>query len=107
VISVYLGVKLGQEVKVFLEVGGQDGLDHQEAEALELHVLQVGQEVELRPRHEEVPGRRRVVVLQHRAVVIQNGLQRATLTQFFNSLLFIFCFPLCSRLTTVSITAFI
>ena len=93
-IYVYLGVKLGQEVKVFLEVGGQDGLDHQEAEALELHVLQVGKEVELRPRHEEVPGRRRVVVLQHRAVVVQNGLRGgggATLTQTGLHALFFGC----------------
>ena len=77
---VYLGVELSQEVKVFLEVGGQDGLNHQEAEALELPVLQVVEEVELWPRHEEVPGGRRMVVLQHRAVVIQNRLQGATLT---------------------------
>ena len=89
---VYLGVELSQEVKVFLEVGGQDGLDHQEAEALELPVLQVGEEVELWPRHEEVPGGRRVVVLQHRAVVIQNSLQGATLTQLVGHSLMVVSF---------------
>lgn len=50
-----LGVKLGQEVKVFLQVGGKDGLDDQEAETLELHVVKAGQEVELRTRQEEAP----------------------------------------------------
>lgn len=53
---VYLGVELCQEVKVFLEVGGEDGLDDQEAEAFELHMLQVAQEVVLWPGHEQVPG---------------------------------------------------
>ena len=48
---------------MLLQVGGQDVLDHQEAEAFEVHVAQAGQEVELWPRQEEAPGRGGVVVL--------------------------------------------
>ena len=59
---------------MLLQVGGQDGLDHQEAEALELHVAQAGQEVVLWPRQEEGPGGGGVVILQDRSVVVQNGL---------------------------------
>ena len=60
-----LSIELSQEVKVLLEVCGQYGLDDKEAETLELHVVQVDQEVELRPGQVEAPGRRSVVVLQH------------------------------------------
>ena len=69
-----LGIELGQEVKVLLEVCGEYRLDDEEAKALELHVIQVEQEVELRLGQIEAPGRRRVMVLQHRAVVVQHGL---------------------------------
>ena len=52
----HLCIEFCQKVKVFLEVSGQDGLDYKETEAFELHVFQVGQEVVLWSRHEEVPG---------------------------------------------------
>lgn len=51
----YLCVKLCQEVKVLFEVCGQDGFNDKEAEALELHMFKVNQEVILWSRHEEVP----------------------------------------------------
>lgn len=73
---VYLGVELCQEVKVFLEVSGKNGLYDQEAEAFELHVVQVDQEVILWTGHEQIPGRGGVVVLEHRPVVIQHCLER-------------------------------
>lgn len=41
---------------MLLQIGGQNGLDDQEPKTFELHVVQVDQEVELRPGHEEVPG---------------------------------------------------
>lgn len=71
-----LGVELCQKIKVFLEVGGEDRFNHQESEPLELHVVQVRQEVVIRQREEEVPGGGRMVVLQDGPVVIQNGLKR-------------------------------
>lgn len=43
--SYYLSVELSQEVKVFFQVSGQNGLDDQETEALELHVIEIDQEV--------------------------------------------------------------
>lgn len=58
-----------------LEVGGEDSLDHQEPEAFELCPVQVIEEVVLRPREEEGPGRRSVVVLQHTAVIVQHRLR--------------------------------
>lgn len=61
---------------MLLEVGGQYGLDDEEAETLELHMVQVGQEVELGLGQVQAPGRRGVVVLQHRAIVVQHRLQR-------------------------------
>ena len=70
-----LRVELGQEVKVLLQVSGQDGLDDQETEAFELHVVQVGQEVELGLGQVQTPGRGGVVVLQDRAVVVQHRLE--------------------------------
>ncbi len=60
-----LSVELGQEVKVLLEVCGQYSLDDKEAKTLELHVIQINQEVELWPGQVEAPGGRCVVVLQH------------------------------------------
>lgn len=59
---------------MLLQVSGQDGLNDEEAEMLELHVVQVDQEVVLWPGHEEVPGSSSVVVLQHGAVVVQHRL---------------------------------
>lgn len=59
---------------MLLQVGGEDGLDDEEAKALELHMVQVGQEVELRLGQEETPRCRGMVVLQDRAVVIQHSL---------------------------------
>lgn len=70
----YLGIELSQEVKMLLEVGGENGLDDEEAEAFELHVAQVAQEVVLRVRQEEVPSCSSVVVLQNGAVIIQHSL---------------------------------
>lgn len=60
-----LGIELSQEVKVLFEVCGQYSLYDKEAKTLKLHVIQVDQEVELRPGQVEAPGRCRVVVLQH------------------------------------------
>lgn len=59
---------------MLLEVRGQDGFNDKEAKALELHMLQVDQEVELWPGQIEVPGGRGVVVLQHRPVIVEHGL---------------------------------
>lgn len=59
---------------MLLEVGGQDGLNDEKTKALELHMIQVDQEVELWPGQVEVPGGRGVVVLQHRPVIIEHGL---------------------------------
>lgn len=50
---------------MLLEVCGQYSLDDKEAKTLELNVIQVDQEVKLRPGQVKVPGRRSVVVLQH------------------------------------------
>ena len=60
---------------MLFQVCGKDGFNDQEAETLELHMLQVGQEVVLGPRHEEVPGSRGVVVLQNRAVIVEHCLK--------------------------------
>lgn len=60
--SYYLGVELSQEVKVLFQVSGQNCLDDQETEALELHMIEIDQEVVVWMRHEEVPGRGGVVV---------------------------------------------
>lgn len=43
----YLGIKLSYKVKVLLQIGGQYGLNDQETETLELHMVQVNQEVVL------------------------------------------------------------
>lgn len=59
---------------MLLEVCGQYGLDDKEAESLEFHVIEVGQKVVLGLGQVEVPGRRSVVVLQNRAVIIENSL---------------------------------
>ena len=61
---------------MLLEVCGQNSLDDEEAKTLELHVIQVDQEVELGPGQVEAPGRRSVVVLQHRPVIVQHRLHR-------------------------------
>lgn len=59
---------------MLLEVCGQNRLDDKEAETLELDVVQVGQEVEFGLGQVEAPSRRGVVVLQHRAVIVQHRL---------------------------------
>lgn len=59
---------------MFLQVSSQNRLNDEEAEMLELHVVQVDQEVVFWPGHEEVPGSSSVVVLQHRAVIVQHCL---------------------------------
>lgn len=81
----HFGVEFSQKVEVFLEVGGQYGLDDQEAKAFEVHVVQTGQKIVLRPRHEEIPGRRCVMVLQHRTVIIKHSLQTHTKDFYGNS----------------------
>lgn len=73
-----LRVELSQKVKVLLQVCGQDGFDDQEAEALELHVIQVDQKVEFRTGKVEAPGGGGVVVLQHGSVVVEHGLKGET-----------------------------
>lgn len=70
-----LSIELCQEVKVLLEVCGQYSLNDKEAKTLKLHVIQVGQKVELWPGQIEVPGGCSVVVLQHRPVIVQHGLR--------------------------------
>lgn len=47
---------------MLLQISGQNGLNDQETETLELHVVQVDEEVVVWMRHEEVPGRGSVVV---------------------------------------------
>lgn len=64
---------------MLFEVGGQNRLDDEETEALELHVFKVHQEVVLGSRHEEVPGCSCVVVFQDGPVVVQNSLKRKTI----------------------------
>lgn len=59
---------------MLLEVCGQYRLDDEEAKALEFHMVQVDQEVELWPGQIEVPGGCSVVVLQHRPVIVEHGL---------------------------------
>lgn len=61
--SNYLGIELGQEVKVLFQVSGQNGFDDEETETLELHVIEIHQEVVFGVRHEQVPGRGGVMVL--------------------------------------------
>lgn len=60
---------------MLLEVCGQYRLDDEEAKSLELHMIQVDQEVELWPGQVEAPGGRSVVVLQHRPVIVEHRLQ--------------------------------
>ena len=71
----HLGVELSEEVKVLLQVGGQNGLDDQEAETFEFHMVQVDEEVVLRVGHEEIPGRGSVVVFQNGSVIVEHCLQ--------------------------------
>ena len=47
---VHFDVKLGQDFKMAFKIGGQDGLDDQETEALELSTIQVHQEIVARIR---------------------------------------------------------
>lgn len=63
---------------MLLQVCGQDGFDDKEAEALELHVIQVDQKVEFWPGKVEAPGGGGVVVLQHGSVVVEHGLEGET-----------------------------
>lgn len=70
-----LSIELSQEVKVLLEVCGQDSLNDKEAKTLELHVIQIDQKVELWLGQVEAPGRCSMVVLQHWPVIVQHGLR--------------------------------
>lgn len=74
----YLGIEFRKEVKVLFQVRGKDGFNDQEAKTLELHMLQVGQEVVLRPGHKEVPCGRGVMVLQNRTVIVEHCLWKAS-----------------------------
>lgn len=60
---------------MLLQVRGQDGFNDQEAEALELHVIQVDQKVKLRLGKVEAPGCGGVVVLQNGPVIVEHGLR--------------------------------
>lgn len=60
---------------MLLEVCSQYSLNDKEAKTLELHMVQVDQKVELWLGQVEVPGRRSMVVLQHRPVIVQHGLR--------------------------------
>lgn len=60
---------------MLLEVCGQYSLNDKEAKTLELHVIQVDQKVELRLGQVQAPGSCSVMVLQHRAVIIQHCLR--------------------------------
>jgi len=71
---IHFDVELGQDFKVAFQIGGQDRLDNQKSNALEFSAVQVHQEIETRIREEQGPGRGRVMVLQHRAVVVQDRL---------------------------------
>lgn len=71
----YLCIKLRKEVKVLFEVSGQDSFNDEEAEALELHMFKVNQEVKFRSRHKEVPSRSRMMVFQDRSVVVEKSLK--------------------------------
>ena len=65
---------------MLLQVSGQYGLNHQETEALELHVVEVDEEVVLWVGHEEVPRCSSVVVFQNRSIVVEYSLQTHTHT---------------------------
>ena len=73
--STHLGIELGENFKVTLEVSGQDGFYHKESEPLELALLQMTQPVESRIRQKQAPCRGNMVALQNGAIIIQNGLQ--------------------------------
>lgn len=60
---------------MLLQVRGQDGFNDQEAEALELHVIQVDQKVKFWLGKVEAPGGGGVVVLQHGPVIVEHSLQ--------------------------------
>lgn len=70
---------------MLLQIGGQNGLDDQEPKTFELHVVQVDQEVELRPGHEEVPGWGSVVIFQNGPIVVQHSLHTSEDTQMHAS----------------------
>lgn len=72
----HLSIELGQKVKVLLQVSSQNGLDNQKAKALEIHVVETGQKVVIRVRHEEIPSRGSMVILQNGAVVVQHRLRK-------------------------------
>lgn len=38
---VYLGIEFSYKIKVLLQISGQNGLDDQEPEMLELHMIEV------------------------------------------------------------------
>ena len=62
------------DAEVLREVGGEDRLDDEEPQPLPLCRLQALQEIVLLVGVEERPRRRRVVVLEHGAVVVKERL---------------------------------
>ena len=73
--SMHLGLKFRQDTEVHLEVSGQDGLDDEEAQPLQLWLAEEREEIVFRGGGEEVPAGGGVMVLQHRAIVVENSLQ--------------------------------
>lgn len=71
----HLGAPFCEELEVALEVRGEDEFDQQEAEAAQLRRVQVTQPEELGPRTQQTPGACSVVVLEHRAIVVQDCLR--------------------------------
>ena len=61
----YLSIELSQELKVLLQIGGEDRFDDQEPESLELSLVQPPEPVIARRGEEESPGRGSVMGLQH------------------------------------------
>ena len=59
----YLCIELGKDFEVSLEIGGENGLYDEEAEAVELALLQIDEPVVLRVGEQQSPGWGRVVTL--------------------------------------------
>ena len=70
----YLGLEVPENVKVKLEVGGQDALDEEEAETLELRGLQVLEKTEFWVVGEQVPASGGMMVLKDAAVIVEDSL---------------------------------
>ena len=74
-VAAYLCVELCEKLKVLLEVGGEDGLDDEEAEPFELGLVEVKQPVVSRVGEEEAPDRGSVVGLEDGPVVVEDSLE--------------------------------